>query len=1735
MLAFARAALAAALVVVFVLPASAADKPFKRDDLADAARNLEAEIRSEAGSVTKSAAALKREADAAFQRNDVRLGIQVLGQIITVAPDDSGSWLRLAKTVLQVRPGNERERTPLLERAAAAGYIAYQRSTGNAGEEAEALVVIAKSFAERSVWRPALDALRIALELREVADVRAQYERLREEHGFHIVDYSVDADAASPRVCFQFSEDLPGKRTDFSPFVAVAGQDKPAVTVQERQLCVEGLKHGERYSVTLRAGIPSVVRETLAKTAEFTIFVRDRRPLVRFTSKAYVLPRSGQRGIPVVSVNTDSVALDIYRIGDRNLLDTVIGGNFQRMLDRFDVSRLKDERATKVWSGDMTVEQVLNTDVTTAFPVDQAIGTLASGVYVMVGQAKGGAKEEFESLATQWFIVSDLGMTAFSGHDGIHAFVHSLETTQPKGAVEIRLLSRSNEVLARKRTSDTGHVQFEANLARGEGAAAPAMLIASDTRGDYAFLSLKSPAFDLSDRGVAGRAVPAGLDAFVYTERGVYRSGETVQITSLLRDAQGMAALNVPLTLVVERPDGLEYRRSVVADEGLGGRALGVALVPSAPTGTWRVRAYTDPKRPAIGEATFLVEDYLPDRLDFELASKAGGIAKASPAEVTVEGRYLYGAPAAKLELEGEVIVQAAAERPGFPGYQFGLAEEDVETARVPLEGLPETDADGKATFAVRLDKQPATSRPLQAQVNLRLVEPGGRAVERKLSLPVIPTGPMLGIKPLFSGKSLGDGETASFDVLVADPAGKPMARSGLRYELLKIESRYQWYRREGIWDFEPVKTTKRVADGTFEVAADRPARISLPVSWGRYRLEVSTGERNGAVASVAFDAGWYTEASADTPDLLELALDKPEYLPGESMTVAVTARTAGKVTLNVIADRLISTVTQDVTRGTAQLRIPVGSDWGTGAYVLATLRRPLDKDAQRMPGRAIGVQWFAINRKARTLTVELKAPTLIRPNTPMRLPMKVTGLNPGEEARIVVAAVDVGILNLTGYKPPAPDEHYLGQRRLSADVRDLYGQLIDGMQGTRGQIRSGGDAGAVELQGSPPTQKPLALYSGVVSVNANGSAEVAFDIPDFAGTARVMAVAWSKDKVGRATADVTVRDLVVLTATLPRFLLSGDHATMHLAIDNLEGAAGDYRLEVKTDGVTATAPTPTLKLAAKQKSTLSVPITAAAAGTASVTVRLSGPAGYALERSYTLDVRPGSQIFARRTVKPLAPGESLTLSTDVLADLVPGTGRVALTVGMSGALDAAALLAALDRYPFGCTEQIASVALPLLYVNDLALAAHLALDRAADERIRDSIDRLLARQGSNGSFGLWSAGGDDLWLDAYVSDFLTRAREKGFAVADASFKLAIDRLRNFIATAEDPAKDGGRNVAYALYVLARNGAAPIGDLRYLADTKLDAIATPIAKAQIAAALALLGDRIRAERVFAAALTALPPRPTLDYGRSDYGSPLRDAAALVTLAAEGGAGGATLVAAVERVEAARGVTSRTSTQENAWMLLAARALAKDAQAVSLEVGGETVTGALNRILRPSDLAQPLKVTNTGNTTVQAVVTTSGAPLVAEPAVERGFKIERHYYTLGGQPADPAHAKQNDRFAVVLKMTEAQPVFGRIIVADYLPAGFEIDNPRLVSSGETGTLAWIEDAQEPVHSEFRDDRFSAAFTRNAGDPAVFTVAYVVRAVTPGRYVHPQAYVEDMYRPDRFGRTATGSAEVTAAEK
>lgn len=1727
-----------------------AQKAYVRPDLASDGQRLEERLKREVSVGQRPFATLLRDGSAALNRGDARAALPLANAAAVADPANPGGWRLMAQAASGIEPRDYRERYELRERAISAAYLAYQRSTSRP-DEASSLGVLARVFEKHELWRPALTTYRLSLDLADNASLRTDYEALRAQRGFRLTSNKVDSDAASPRACFEFSEPLSRGRVDFTPYVAITGKGDFAVTGEERQLCVDGLRHGERYSFVIRQGVPSAIPdEKLLKSADYEVYVRDRAPSVRFTGKNYVLPRTGQQGVPVVSVNADSLDLEVMRIGDRNLIGSVHSDDFLSQLGSYNASQIASDKGSSVWKGTMAVKSELNKDVTTAFPVLEAVGRLQPGVYVMFAKPTGTTKTasspdsdgdydyDGTTRATQWFVVSDLGLTSFSGPDGVHVLVRSLADASPVANAELRLIARNNEVLATVRSDANGYARFDAALGKGQGGNAPGLVTASVGE-DYGFLDLKQTAFDLSDRGVKGRVAPAGLDAFLYTERGVYRSGETVYLTTLLRDAKGAAVSGLPLTLVVRRPDGVEYRRRQVEDQGAGGRAHSIPLISGAQTGTWRVQAYSDPKGAAIGEISFLVEDYVPERLELTLAPKKQVLQAGEPAEIDVNARYLYGAPGSDLDVTGSMTVRSAAQTaiPGFAGYEVGLTDEAFEPQQAEFEDAAKTGADGKVTIANPV-AQPETNRPLEVELTVRVGEPGGRAIARSVTMPIVPKGAAIGVRKAFKEGELGNGQTATFDVIMAQGDGRRIARQGVKWTLSKVSRNYQWFYQDGRWNYEGVKTTRRVADGEIAVAENAPARISAPVQWGNYRLDVSADGGEATETSVSFNVGYETDKTADQPDVLDVALDKPSYANGESMQVRLTPRFAGKATLAVMSDRVAEIRTVDVPANGTTVTIPAKSNWGASAYLVVLAHRPMDTAAQRMPGRAIGLAWFSVGKEERNLAIDLGAPNLVRPLSTLSLPVKVTGAKAGEEAFITVAAVDIGILNLTRFESPDPSKYFFGQRQLGHELRDLYGYLIDGMQGARGAIRSGGD-GAPQLNGEAPTQEPLARYSGVVKLGPDGTAKIDFELPAFNGSVRVMAVAWSAGRTGQASADVFVRDQIVAQATLPRFLALGDQSRFHLQIDNVEGPAGSYLVDLDVKGpvvVAADATRRSMTMAAGAKSSLTIPVTAAGLGRASFDVKVTGPNGIGTVQNLAVRVQPSTQTIARRIVRPIPGGGSLTVSSDLMADLVPDSGAVSVSVSPVAALDVASVLKALDRYPYGCTEQTISRALPLLVVNRLASMEQLALDGNADERVTAAIERVLARQGNNGSFGLWGVGGEDLWLDAFVTDFLTRARERQFAVPQTAFNMALDRLRNQVVNTSEVNKEEAAGIAYALYVLARNGRPVMGDLRYLADNKLGDFGSPLARAQIGAALSLLGDRTRGRAAFTSALGTLQQASDDGLSRADYGSRLRDGAGILTLIAESNGERADLSRAADVVQNARQNARYTSTQENMWMAMAAAAMAKDTEGMALTVDGAERKGAFYRTLPQASLeAKPLVIGNPGTASANAVITVSGIPATPEPALNQGFGLERTLFTMKGERVDPSRLRQNERYVVALKVTEPAARYGRLLLVDPVPAGLEIENAKLTEGASVEGLNWLKQEVSPVHTEARDDRFVAAFERSGGknDPLGYTVAYIARAVSPGRYVAPAAVIEDMYRPDRFGRTGFGTIEISSA--
>jgi len=1699
------------------------------------------EARAQVGSLGReyptdgmSYSAIRQEVDQARRDGKVVAASRAMGALLGIAPEDPADWRDFAALLLDVPPADDSQRQQLPAAAASAAINAYLRSEG-VRDQAVTLGLLGRALERREMWKPAIQTYRLSLQYRDDAAIRAAYDKALAQHGFRVVSNTVDADAASPRLCIVFSEPLPVADPTLGDFVVVEGGTGFAIEPQDNQICVDGLKHGNRYTVRIRAGLPSADGETLAQAVEVSSYVRDRAPWAGFAGNAYVLPAGQGASIPIDSVNTDRIEAEVYRIGDRSVAIAVRDGNFLRQLDTYSAGQIASQTGQSIWTGEIEVAAKPNELVTTAIPIGDALKKVEPGVYVITARAKTSDTEYYGDLATQWFIVSDLGISALSGNDGIHAVIRSLGSAEALAGVRIKLVATNDEVLGEAKTDANGYVRFGPGLARGEGGMAPQLLVAETEGGDYAFLDLKKTAFDLTDRGVDGRPAPGKLDTFLTTERGIYRPGETVYLTALLRDSQAMAVTGLPLTLIVYRPDGVEHLRVQIDDQGAGGYAYGMPVPDEAQRGAWRFALHADPDGAALTEVSALVDDFEPERIAFELSTTATRLTSGQSFPIELTARYLYGAKAIGLGVNGEIIATPTDTMKDYPGYRFGLADDPVETVRDSLGGGAITDEEGFAVLDATVPELPATTKLFDAKIVVRVTDTNGRAVERRLELPADAGGPHLGIKPQFDGGSVAESSNAAFDLIAVGSDGQRIEAKGVAWSLERLETNYQWYRRDGAWKYEPITTAARVANGTVDIAADAPTAVQAKVDWGQYRLTVTLEGDETTSSSFGFDAGWYVDASAksETPDRLTVSLDKADYKVDDTAKLRLDPRFAGIAQIMVIDDRVIDMMTVSVPEDGVVVDLPVTASWGPGAYVTATLFRPMDIAAKRMPSRALGLAWVPVDPGDRRLAVELDTEDEIRPRGPLTIPVSLANLPAGTDAYITVAAVDVGILNLTSFKTPDPDGWYFSQRRLGMEIRDLYGQLIDRMQGVPGKLRSGGDGGPSATRAPPPTEKLIAYFSGVVKVGPDGKATVTFELPDFNGTVRVMAIAWTKDGVGHAEKDVIVRDPVVVMASLPRFMTPGDRSRVLVEINNVEGEAGDYQLAVDAPGV-AMDPGDSerqVRLETEGRVTLALPITAEDIGDHEITVALTAPNGQSFVRDYMLGIRPAGQPISRRSLIALAPGAKLSIDEGAFAEFIPGTTSATLAVGGAARLDVVAILASLDRYPYGCTEQITSKAMPLLYLNQVAATIGLAQDSEIRKRIQASIGKVLDNQSSSGSFGLWGPGYDDLWLDAYVTDFMTRAKAAGYDVPEIAFGNALDNLSNRVGYAQDFDR-GGEAIAYALYVLAANGRAAIGDLRYYAETKLDNFATPLAQAQIGAGLALYGDKARAERVFQVAVDNVRSGYGLTPAyREDYGSFLRDQAAVLTLAAETKESTVDRKALVDTIVATRDTRRFLSTQEQGWMLMAAASLMSDLENASLDVDGNTADVPLYRKLLGSDVAdRPLVVENTSAVALDAALTLTGIPLDPEPAGGEGFTIERRYFTTDGAEADPSTVAQNDRLVVVLKVTANEARFGRLLVVDPLPAGFEIENPNISASGDTSSYGWLSVERNVAHTEARTDRFVAALTRSSSDPLEFSVAYGVRAVSPGSFVHPAAIVEDMYDPDRQAHTDTGAVEI-----
>ncbi|SEO57629.1 hypothetical protein SAMN04490248_10745 [Salinihabitans flavidus] len=1637
--------------------------------------------------------------------------------------DASDQWAEYARLNRDIETDNHSDRNTNRNRALHAAINAYLRAPSAPGQ-VSALMIMAEMLEQTGRGRDMIPALRLAERLQPRADVTAALDDAISKYGFRIIEHRVDNDTAQPRICAEFSEPLIKAGTDYTPFVRLPDQ-RLAVQAEDRQICIDGVEHGSRYTVTFREGLPAASGEALIKDVTLTLYVRDRAPEVRFPGRAYILPRTTDAGLPVETVNLDTVELTLYRVSDRNLLRTILDNDFARPLPDYRERDFSENVAETVWTGEAETRNTLNADMTTRLPVGDVIADLPAGLYALSAAIPG--VEPYEQTgATQWFVLSDLGVTTLSGTDGLHVFVRGLRDAAPREGTKVTLLNRANRVLGEAVTDADGHARFAAGLTRGTGSKAPALVTLEEAE-DFAFLSLTDPAFDLSDRGVEGRAPAPPVDLFLATDRGAYRAGETIHATALARGDMAQALPGLPVTAILTRPDGVEYTRKTSTDDVAGGHVFSFPLGATVPRGAWTLAIKSDLDADPLATARVLVEDFLPERIDFDLTLPEGPLNPLGTPELRIEARYLFGAPGADLPVTGHVTLRPRDTVEGFSKYRFGRHDNPVSPRTNSFDG-GRTGADGTARVTLDLPEMENTGRPLQAELVIEMAEGSGRPVERTLTHPVAPAGPMIGIRPKFDSV-VPEGSEAGFDLIALAPDLSPQPMT-VRWTVNRINTRYQWYEQYGNWNWEPITTRNRVATGEATLGQDSLS-LTAPVDWGHYEIVVERTDGDYVAASTDFHAGWYAPAdTTDTPDTLELSLDKSGYHSGETAQLRVVPRFAGTALISVMSNRLIDLKAVDVSEGENLIPLEVTDDWGTGVYVTATVIRPMDVAAGQNPSRALGLSYAKIDPGEKQLSVAIDAPEKMTPNGPLDVEIAVDGVAEGETAHVTLAAVDVGILNLTGFESPDPSAHYFGQRRLGVEIRDIYGRLIDGMNGEMGALRSGGDAGARDrLQSPPPTEDLVAYFEGPVTVGPGGRATVTFDLPDFNGTLRLMAIAWTPTAVGQTERDVLVRNPVVVSASLPRFLAPGDESRLLLEITHTEGPSGRMGLDLTANGVAlAEGAVPSgVTLGDQATARLSVPITAGEVGDHTVRLALTTPAGKQIVKTLSLPVRANDPEISTTRRVSLDTGQTFTLDGNLFEGLRPGTGSAVISAGALARFDAPGLLQSLDRYAYGCTEQIASRALPLLYFEEVARALDLHKSGEVRTRVDEAITQILTRQASNGAFGLWRAESGDFWLDAYVSDVLSRAKAQGHDVPQLAFAQAMDNLRNRINYAPD-FDTGGEDIAYALMVLAREGAAAMGDLRYYADVKAEAFTTPLGAAQLGAALAYYGDQTRADRMFARADTLLSGQAAdaeASLWRADYGTDLRDAAAVLTLAVESGSDAVNRDALAARIAGAAGTRS---TQESAWSLLATHAVMDAPGRSGLSVDGVPTDAPLIRVDAEQAEAALILIRNDGPRATDLTVTTLGVP--DSPAEKGGYgmSLSRSYYTMEGAPLDSSTVKTGDRFVTVLRVVPHEDIGARLIIDDPLPAGFEIDNPNLLRAGDIRELDWLSPA-EAEHSEFRTDRFVAAVNWRSDDP--LELAYIVRAVSPGSYHHPAASVEDMYRPRYRARTGAGRLTVT----
>lgn len=1507
------------------------------------------------------------------------------------------------------------------------------------------------------------------------------------------------------------------------------------------------VESNQKYRVLVNPGLKGINGATLAQPSDNIIQTRRTQASASFSGDGHVLSNKIHRALPVTTLNIDEVDIEIFRILPEHI-GMWIHYTYQERESSYSLNRFANE-TEMVYSGRFPIVNQRNQRTTTNLDLSKINGLDQQGAYVAVLSVPGLYNNRY---STNFFTISDIGVQLRRNERVLRINTNSISTGKVLEDVTLKVF-QGKKLIGQQSTNTLGEAEFESFYTQGN------TLVAQ--KGDeYTVISFKRNALNLSAfKNPVSRH--SAIQVFSWAPRNLYRPGETLDIFALLKDFDGGKVAPMPLDVTLYDPTGSRATKRTLNISSSGRYEFNYTLDATAKTGKWRLEYSSQGVKNLNHRYEISVEEFLPERLKLTVfdgdESKFRQTAERGEVKIPVLGEYLYGAPASSNKIDGFVIAEFEAHPfEQWKSYSFGDFQEVI---RPKQQKLPATklDASGKTDLIIPMGQWSSIESPLSLIANISLYESGGRPITRSTVVTNILSKKLVGLEPQFDERA-DDNSRASFKAILTDETGKLLAGKDYQFSLVRENRNYYWRysdSRGWTWEYDPLNY--EVFSGSLNFDGASPTTFSVPVEWGGYRLQVQDSSGN-IITALQFSTRWsgWSNNNSDSmkPDQVMMRLNQDQYQSGETakLTLLPAVDGLGFITLES-NEEILWRQKLDVSAKGTEVEILIDDSWKRhDLYLTATVLSPGDMKNAVSPKRAFGLLHLPLRRSDASFNIEIDAPDKVQPKRSVTAKLHIDkDTLPSSDVWVSIAAVDVGVLNIKRFETPDPVEYLFSARRYDYQLYDVYGSIIENAGFDYSSQKFGGGrfkkSSAELARGGKKVKNDVQIVSiqaQAVKFDSNGDASVTIDIPDFNGTLRWMAVAWSDNSYGSNEAETTVADALVTQLSRPRFLAMGDKSELALDLSNLSGSSQDFNIEFSVSGALKEESwQQQLNQKDSERQTVRFPILAEALGEGIIKAKISNTdESILIERQWNLGIRSAYPSVTHKEQAVIKAGENWKPSIDT-EGLIPNSIQARLAISSQPPIDIGSHFDALLKYPYGCTEQSTSSGYPWVLVSP-KMASRFKLtkkleekfDQAFTEKFRRSqmeaaIDRVLRRQNSSGGFALWNNSGTELnWLTVYVTDFITAARDAGALVPHDALKKSLDRLQRYLngtsgihyswSDNEDYYRFATK--AYAAYVLARSNRAPLSQLRRLFQEQENAIArSGLPWAHLGFALKVAGDAELAQQAFDKAKQT--PYSKGYYGY--YGSELRDAALLYTVLAKSGqAEGQQLLAVFDLVRQRRWL----STQERNALFQAAVASASDEQSTteaSLITSDFTQEinekGAFTSLI---DFVQlnSLQSIGANQTTLYASLELIGEHENSPKPYRNEINVSRDYFDLEGNPIELATLASGDLILVRITASAARNLPDALVV-DLLPAGLEIENQNLADASvdiskltidEVSVSDW-QQRQQIEHVEFRDDRFVAALRLD--EYRTRQLFYLVRAVTPGEYSVPAPYAEDMYRP------------------